>query len=217
MEKLGDLIKARRESLGLSLREFGNLCGISHSYIRNLEEGDPRTGREIVPTLSCLKKLAPVLEMSLEELLKRIGYIHKTVGKFEPSNLKLIRGDKTYEQISKEISEKTGKKIEPSLYEALEDGSEKNPNPDLINILAKYANVDNSFFYRKNSPQLLKYAQKNIQNQYLQPKEELPLYVKEEIRDFIADPSCVEYLKFAKELMDKNIDIELARRRIFEK
>jgi transcriptional regulator with XRE-family HTH domain len=75
MVKLGELIKAKRAELGLSLREFANLCTMSHSYIRNLEDGDPRTGRNIVPTLEYLEKLAPALSMSLEELLKEIGFI----------------------------------------------------------------------------------------------------------------------------------------------
>lgn len=76
MVKLGELIKARRAELGMSLRDFAGMCMMSHSYIRNLEDGDPRTGRNIVPTLEYLEKLAPALSMSLEELLKEIGYIH---------------------------------------------------------------------------------------------------------------------------------------------
>ncbi|MGI6778529.1 MAG: helix-turn-helix domain-containing protein [Acetivibrionales bacterium] len=217
MEKLAYLIKVRREKLNLSLRDFGNLCGVSHSYIRNLEDGDPRTGRRITPTLSCLEKLAPALDMSLEKLLKEVGYINSEGDKFDCSNLRLLRGDKTYEEIAREISEKTGEKVEPSLYEAIEKGYEKDPSPIFIDVLAKFANVDSSFFYRKNSPQLLEYTRNNFPYQYAQSGQEGLLYVKEEIREFISDPASDEYLMFAKELKEKGINLESIRKIVFEK
>lgn len=94
MARLGDLIKLKRERMGLSLRDFAEMCNMSHSYIRNLEYGDPRTGKDIVPTLDYLEKLAPVLDMSLEDLLRGIGYIQEMNNQFEPSDLKLLRQGK---------------------------------------------------------------------------------------------------------------------------
>jgi len=75
MVRLGDMIKAKREQLGLSLREFAERCNLSHSYIKNLEDGDPRTGKDIVPTFCSVEKLAPVFDMTVEDMLKEIGYI----------------------------------------------------------------------------------------------------------------------------------------------
>lgn len=215
MEKLGDLIKERRDSLKLSLRDFGKLCNMSHSYIRNLEDGDPRTGKEIVPTLSGLEKLAPVLGMSMEQLLKRIGYIHKAGEKFESSNLKLIRGNKTFKEISREITAKTGEKIDAALYEALEKGNEKIPSPILIDVIAKYVNVDSTFFYRKNSPELLEYAKANAPYNYEREKEKVALCVNEEIKEFITDSMNIEYVEFARQLKEKNISVEKAKKLIF--
>jgi transcriptional regulator with XRE-family HTH domain len=75
MKRLGDLIKAKRLSMGLSLREFGDMCGLSHSYIRKLEEGDPRTKKDVIPTLYSLEKIANILSTTIQELLKDIGFI----------------------------------------------------------------------------------------------------------------------------------------------
>ncbi len=49
---------------------------MSHSYIKNLESGDPRSGKPILPTFPTLKKLACVFDMPLEEFLLKIGYIY---------------------------------------------------------------------------------------------------------------------------------------------
>jgi transcriptional regulator with XRE-family HTH domain len=73
MSLLSDLIRTKRLNNGFSLREFSEKCGLSHTYIKNLEESDPRTGKEIVPTVESLGKIAKALNMSLEELLKEIG------------------------------------------------------------------------------------------------------------------------------------------------
>lgn len=74
MNKLGELVKKKRESMNMSLRNFSKICGISHAYIKNIEDGDPRTGKKIVPSLSSIEKLAPILGMTLGQLLNEIGY-----------------------------------------------------------------------------------------------------------------------------------------------
>lgn len=74
--KLGEVIKKYREKHDLSLREFAEKCGLSHAYIAKLEDGkDPRTGKEIEPTLDTVNKIAVAINMSLDELLKIIGYL----------------------------------------------------------------------------------------------------------------------------------------------
>ncbi|NLC68608.1 MAG: helix-turn-helix transcriptional regulator [Clostridiaceae bacterium] len=219
MNTLGELIKAKRESMKLSLREFADMCNVSHSYIKNLEDGNPRTGRNISPTLEYLERISPVLGMSVEDLLKQIGYIQKEKSEFYCPNLKIIRGDKSYEDICKEIEEKTGAKIEPSVYEAVEKGIDKNPSPLFIDVLAKFVNVDRSFFYRKNTPNLLEYAKKMFPYQQTGPRSESIPYlpdILEDILKFVSDPSNLEYLVLAKELSEKKIKAKLVRDVLFD-
>ena len=68
--KIGKLVKNKREELKLSLREFGALCGMSHTHIDSIEKGfDARTGKPVNLTSSTISKLSAVLGMSESELL----------------------------------------------------------------------------------------------------------------------------------------------------
>ena len=67
---LGEFIKARRQSMGMSLREFGKLCGVSHTHIDSIEKGyDMRSGREVNLTGTTIRKLAAALEIEEAELM----------------------------------------------------------------------------------------------------------------------------------------------------
>lgn len=215
MTKLGILITAKRKSLGLSYRAFADQCKLSHTYIKNLENGDPKTGKEIMPSIDCLKLLAPALEMSLEDLLTEIGYIRDK--KFEPSNLKIIRGNMTYDEIVKDIAYTTGERIDLSLYKAVEEGHETCPTFFFINALAKYAGVEPSFFYEKNTPADLEYARENAP--FKPPKlekERLAHIDDEELKEFVCSAHALEYLKLAKDLYDRKIKVKLVRDFLFE-
>lgn len=215
MARLGDILRTKRESMGLSLRDFANICGLSHAYISKLEGGDPKTKKEIMPSISSLEKLAPVLSMSMEDLLREIGYIDYTK-KFEPSNLKLLRNNMTYEQIAEDIADKTGESIEPMVYEAIEKGLDKNPSPLFIDVLAKYVNVDSSFFYRKNTTEELEYFRNSTPYMYENSSENLTAHVKEDLKDFILNPENEDYLRLAKELYEKNLNVEFLRKILFK-
>ena len=68
--KIGEIVRNKRSELGLSLREFGALCGMSHTHIDSIEKGyDPRTGKEVNLTSATITKLANALGMSEAELL----------------------------------------------------------------------------------------------------------------------------------------------------
>lgn len=57
--------------MGMSLREFANLCGISHTHIDSIEKGvDMRSGREVNLTSATIRKLAAALGMQESELIK---------------------------------------------------------------------------------------------------------------------------------------------------
>lgn len=68
---LGDLIKDYRTNNKLSLRDFAQRCGLSHTYISALEKNiDPRTGKPIAPTLDTVKYISKGMNLSIEEILK---------------------------------------------------------------------------------------------------------------------------------------------------
>jgi len=68
--KLGEFVNKIRTEKGLSLREFGNLCGLSHSHIDSIEKGyDYRTGKAVRVTNETLEKLSAILNVSEATLL----------------------------------------------------------------------------------------------------------------------------------------------------
>lgn len=68
---LGDLIKQYRLNNQLSLRDFAQRCGLSHTYISALEKNiDSRTGKPIAPTLDTVKYISKGMNLSIEEILK---------------------------------------------------------------------------------------------------------------------------------------------------
>lgn len=74
MNNLGEYIKKRRQAMGMSLREFGALCGMSHTHIDSIEKGyDVRSGRAVNPTSSTIKKIASALGVTESELMGREG------------------------------------------------------------------------------------------------------------------------------------------------
>ena len=68
---LGEYVKSRRQDMGMSLREFAALCGISHTHIDSIEKGyDVRSGREVNPTSATIRKLAKALNVPESELIE---------------------------------------------------------------------------------------------------------------------------------------------------
>lgn len=74
--RLGNIIKNYRKEHAMSLRDFADKCGISHSYIARLETGiDPRNGKPVEPTVEVVARIASAMGMTLDELLQRTGYL----------------------------------------------------------------------------------------------------------------------------------------------
>lgn len=80
MNQLGKFIKQKRKELGLSLRDFAEMCEISHSYLDNLEKGrDARSGKPVSPTIETLQKLASGLKITIVEILRIGGFIDSSL------------------------------------------------------------------------------------------------------------------------------------------
>lgn len=66
---LGDVIKEYRSKENITLRDFSKMTGLSVAYINQLEKNlNPRTNREIVPSIDTFYKVANAMGVSLEDL-----------------------------------------------------------------------------------------------------------------------------------------------------
>ena len=76
MVNVGKLIKQERLNKGLSLRQFAEMCNLSHSYIDKIEKFiDPRSNKPIFPTVDSLEKISNALGYTLEEFMRKSGYL----------------------------------------------------------------------------------------------------------------------------------------------
>ena len=72
MNYIGNFIKKYRGEM--SLRDFAEKCGISHTHLDSIEKGvDPRTGKPVRVTIETLKKIAKAMGMSINDLLIQSG------------------------------------------------------------------------------------------------------------------------------------------------
>ena len=73
---LGECLLNERKKRNMSLREFADLIGISHTYLKKLETGiNPNTGKPVSPTIEMLSDISKSLHVSLEYLLEMSGYL----------------------------------------------------------------------------------------------------------------------------------------------
>lgn len=85
----------------MSLRDFAEKCSLSHSYVRNIKKGfDPRTGKQIRPTVETLEKLANGLGLTLDELLRQTGF---AISSYQDSVLEAGSKNITYENRSRDL------------------------------------------------------------------------------------------------------------------
>ncbi len=63
----GDYIHRKRTAQKLSLRKFGELCGLSHTHIDSIEKGiDYRNNKQVRPTNDTVLKIANALKVNKE-------------------------------------------------------------------------------------------------------------------------------------------------------
>jgi len=74
MNELGDLLSKLRGDR--SLREIGEITGLSHTYISDVEKGYRRGSKKpLKPSPDTLKRLASAYNYPYEELMKIAGYL----------------------------------------------------------------------------------------------------------------------------------------------
>ncbi len=76
MSNLSELLKSKRQEKKMGLRDFAAFLGISHAYLDKLEKGvDPRTGKEIKPSVEVFNKIASALNIPKSEFSVLCGYV----------------------------------------------------------------------------------------------------------------------------------------------
>jgi transcriptional regulator with XRE-family HTH domain len=75
MDDFGDFVRSLRQEHGLSLRDVEAKAGVSSSYLAQIEHGRRRP-----PGPDILKRLAPVYDVPVRDLLKAAGYLEEAGG-----------------------------------------------------------------------------------------------------------------------------------------
>lgn len=68
--ELGEAVRTFREEHNYSLREFAELCGLSHVQIYRIEHGVKTNGQPFKPTMDTLEKLATGMGVSLDYIFR---------------------------------------------------------------------------------------------------------------------------------------------------
>jgi len=203
------MIKRLREEKGLSQKDVAEHLGITRQAIASYELAK----RE--PDYETLHKLADFFGVSADYLLGRSGSKDKnavTVGK----NIDLIKGDRTYEELSQDISRKLGTLIFPEMLELYAKG-ERMPFIGTIKILAKYAKVRDTFFYEHNTPESYEkekqlYALEMSQEKLAEVTKETG-FALEHVKDkelimWLTKESSLPYIMLAKQIEESGLTPE---------
>lgn len=80
--KVGEFLKVKRENKRLSLREASKLSGVSHTHIKDIEEGKK------TPSFDKVMALLKAYHIDLQEFLQETGYLPPNI---ESAKLKKLR------------------------------------------------------------------------------------------------------------------------------
>jgi len=86
MKKLGKFMKEKREGMGLSLRDASRLSGVSHTHIRDIEDG------RSIPSFEIVMQFLKAYMVGIAEFLQETGYL--------PADLEPVRESKRLPIIS---------------------------------------------------------------------------------------------------------------------
>lgn len=197
---------------------YAKESGVSRPYIShliNMKLDKP-------PKPDIIKKLASAAHnnVSYEQLMSACGYIDEKP--FVSSNITLLKGAMTEEEFIKDMAEKLNnmdisESLTPKLLKQLEQGK-KEPQLAVVQMLALYAGVNRSFFYRCNTEETLKQEQKdnrytydNVNKISTEAIELAKDICRSEInlellREILNDKNGEKYIKYALLLKRKGVD-----------
>lgn len=204
------MIKKLREEKGLSQKDVAEYLGITRQAIASYELAKREPDYEI------LYKLADFFGVSADYLLGRSSCRDTnavTVGK----NIDLIKGERTYKELSQDISDKLGTLIFPEMLELYANG-ERMPFIGTIKILAKYAQVRDGFFYNPNTPESyerekklysIEVGQEKLADTTNKQKGSILDYIKDkELIMWLTKETSLPYIELAKEIEESGLAVE---------
>jgi transcriptional regulator with XRE-family HTH domain len=206
------MLNQLREQNHLSQKDISNYLGITRQAVASYELAK----RE--PDYEVLQKLADYFGVSVDYLLGRANCRDLnavTVAR----NIDLIKGDRTYKELSQDISDKLGALIFPELLESYAKG-ERMPFIGTLKILAKYAKVNDSFFYKHNTCEdyekerelyELEVSQEKLTDTHEQTPALQDFIDDEELKKWIVKKSSVDYIRLAKEIQDARLPVEVLK------
>lgn len=75
--RLGEYIKSYRDDHDMTMESFASKSGLTKGYVSMLEKGtNPRSGKEIVPSLETIRKVADATGVKLDDLIANLGDHH---------------------------------------------------------------------------------------------------------------------------------------------
>jgi Predicted transcription factor, homolog of eukaryotic MBF1 len=189
---------------GMEQKQFAELFGIKVStlngYVTNYR----------TPDIDMQKRFADFFGVSVDYLIGRTDDRTSSDKKFRGSNILLIKGNMTFDEMSKDISKKLN--FPPDYYdlfsaEYLENlaADKISPTPQRISLLATYAEVNQDFFYMFNTNESLLAEQDLCKKTH---KSSFAYHLTGEMYDFVMDPQNEKYIKLAADIKSKGIDPE---------
>ena len=207
-------IKLLREENHLSQKDIAEYLGITRQAVASYELAK----RE--PDYAVLKKLADFFGVSVDYLLGRVTCKDINVLTVA-ANIKLIKGEFSFEELSKDIFRKTGTMITPEMLD-LYTGGERMPFVGTIRVLSRYASVPESFFYRHNT--LESYHQEKAM--YIKEVRQLGLeyfqdfnytippalnYMDVNLAQWVMNKNSLQYIRLAREIQETALPVESVR------
>lgn len=204
MRYIGEYIKTLREAKKYSQRKLGYLSKVSNATINRIENNISR------PDPETLRRLAAPLGVSYEELLYAAGYLgNEWIGS---SNMRKIREKRnmTHKELSKDIEKVTGVKISPEVLEQMENGKMAEPKPEFVNAIAEYEGVNPRVFYMNKDNADIGFTIRENIGKLKETLDQMSLshITNKELKEWISNPDCIDYLLFAKKLYDMKINPE---------
>ncbi len=199
----GNKLKQKRLDKGLTQEELGKMLNKTKNNISQYESGKRQ------PDTNTLKSFAEIFNCSIDYLLGLSDSKKDIVlGEFVPTNIQLIKGSMSWEEMSTNIGLKMNNQNFTEHYtskylQRLSLGKDT-PTASEIYLLSKYAEVDKDFFFRNNTEEDLIYFRKLYKSEVDKAKQTSQF--RKEVQDFLDNPNNLKYIEFAMRLKDQGIN-----------
>ncbi len=202
MATIGDRLRYLLQERGQEQKQFAEMFGLKVStlngYVTNYR----------TPDIELQKRFADYFGVTVDYLIGRTDDYKGMEKQFRGSNVELLRGSMTYEELSAGIMSKLDFPTEYSdLFSAeyLENlaKGKVTPTPQRVSLLSTYAEVSPDFFYVVNTASDLMAEKETYRKSH---KNALAYQLTGEVYNFVMDPQNEKYIKLAIDIKSKGID-----------